>query len=101
MTNVTIPLGVTSIASYTFTDCTKLETVEIPASVTNICDRAFYGCKKLKNITVKTKKLDVKKVGKSAFKGINSKATIKVPKSKYKAYKILLKKKGVGKKVSL
>ena len=61
--------------------------------------QAFCGCKKLKNITVKTKKLTTKKVGSKAFSKIHSKATIKVPKSKYKSYKTLFKKDGAGKKV--
>jgi len=43
--------------------------------------------------------LKLKNVGKKAFKGINSKAVIKVPKSKYKTYKNILTKRGVGKKV--
>ena len=62
---------------------------------------AFYKCTKLKNIVIKSKNLKLKNVGKKAFKGINSKALIKVPKSKYKAYKNILTKRGVGKKVKI
>ena len=62
---------------------------------------AFYGCKKLKNVTIKTTKLTDKKVGSKAFKGIHSKATIKVPKTKVKSYTSMLKKKGIGKGVKV
>ncbi|MBQ8197844.1 MAG: leucine-rich repeat protein, partial [Lachnospiraceae bacterium] len=62
---------------------------------------AFSGCKKLKNITIKTTKLKTKKVGANAFKNIKSNATIKVPKKKLKAYKSMLKKKGVGAKAKI
>ncbi|MBQ8198875.1 MAG: leucine-rich repeat protein, partial [Lachnospiraceae bacterium] len=62
---------------------------------------AFSGCKKLKNITIKTTKLKTKKVGANAFKNIKSNATIKVPKKKVKAYKSMLKKKGVSTKAKI
>lgn len=94
-----IKYKVTGIASKAFRNNKYITKVTIGKYVQKIGSGAFYKCKKLKNITIKTKKLSTKKVGKSAFKGINSKATIKVPKSKYKAYKKLLKKKGVGRKV--
>lgn len=45
-------------------------------------------------------KLKAAKVGKNAFKGIKSSATIKVPKAKLKAYKTMLYKKGVSKKAT-
>ena len=63
--------------------------------------KAFYKCSKLKTITVKTSKLTFKTVGANAFNGIYAKATIKVPKAKLKAYSTLLKKTGVGKKVTI
>ena len=66
---------------------------------TPIGKKAFYNCKKLKKIVVKTSTL--KKVGANAFKGINAKATIRVPKKKLAAYKKLLKEKGIGKKVKI
>lgn len=67
--------------------------------VTQINGKAFAGCSKLKKITIKAKSL--KKVGKKAFKGIHKKAVIKVPKSKWKAYKKLFKKKGQAKSVKI
>ncbi len=91
-----IKYKVTAIANNAFKNCTKLKKVTIGKNVSKIGKKAFYKCKKLKTIVIKTKKLSAKKVGGKAFKGINKKATIKVPKTKYKSYKKWLKKKGVG-----
>lgn len=52
----------------------------------------FTGCSGLKYLTVKTKKLTSKTVGKGAFKKLNKKAKIKVPKSKLKLYAKILKR---------
>jgi arabinogalactan endo-1,4-beta-galactosidase len=89
----------TTINASAFAKCTALTKITIPAKVTKIGSKAFYGCTKLKTVTIKTKKLTTKKVGSKAFTKISSKATIKVPASKLKAYKKLLSKKGItGKK---
>lgn len=97
--SVTIGKNVTSIGASAFEGCTALTKVVIPAKVKKIGKKAFYGCKKLKNVTIKTKKLTDKTVGSKAFGKIHSKAVVKVPKAKLKAYKKILKKKGIsGKK---
>lgn len=96
-----VTLKVTKIASNAYKGCTKLKKVTIGANVSSIGSKAFYGCKNLKSITIKTTKLTKKKVGNRAFKGINAKATIKVPKSKLKSYKSILKAKGVGSKAKI
>lgn len=98
---VTIGANVTSIGDKAFYKCTALTKITIPSKVTKIGKSAFYGCKNLKNITIKTTKLTTKKVGSKAFYGIHKKATIKVPKSKLKAYKTMLKGKGIGKSVNV
>lgn len=67
--------------------------------VTAINAKAFSGCKKLKKITVKSK--TITKVGKNAFKNIHKKCVIKVPASKLKKYKKLMKKKGQAKTVKI
>ena len=84
--SVTIGKYVTSIENNAFFKCTSLKKIIIPASVTKIGKKAFYGCGKLKSITIKTKKLKSKSVGTQAFKGINKKAVIKVPKKQKKEY---------------
>ena len=94
---VTIGKNVTTIGSKAFYKCTALSNITIPSKVTKIESNAFYGCKKLKSITIKATKLTTKTVGKNAFKGMYTKATIKVPKSKYKSYISLLKARGVSK----
>lgn len=74
---------------------------DIPIKTSKIGKQAFCGCKKLKNTVIKTKSLTTKKEGGKAFGAIHSRAMIKVPKSKMKAYKKLLEKKGVGSKAKL
>ena len=92
---------VTSIAPKAFMNNKKLKKVVIPATIRSIGKQAFAGCKNLKKITVKTPYLTKKSVGAKAFKGIYTKATIKVPKKKKKAYQSLFKAKGTGKKVKI
>ena len=91
--------NVTSIAKNALKGKTKVTSVTIGSKVTTIGASAFEGCKKLKTITISSKVL--KTVGKNAFKGIDSKATIKTPKGKLSSYKKILKNKGQGSKVSI
>lgn len=81
---------VTSIAANAFKNCKNLKTVVIPKTVTTIGKNAFSGAKKLKKITIQGTALT--SIGKNAFKNVSKKAVVKVPKSKKKAYKKLLKK---------
>lgn len=99
--SVTLGSQVTEIGAKAFSKCTALTKITIPAKVSRIGKKAFYGCKKLKNITIKTKKLTAKSVGSQAFKGIYAKVSIKVPKTKRKAYRKLLKAKGAGTKAKI
>ena len=90
---------VTEIGASAFSGCKKAKSATIGSNVTKIGSKAFYNCKALTKITVKSKKL--KSVGKNALKNINSKAKVKVPKSKLKAYKKLFKSKGQKKTVKI
>ncbi|MDE6026340.1 MAG: leucine-rich repeat domain-containing protein [Lachnospiraceae bacterium] len=72
---------------------------DMQKNVKKIGKQAFNGCKKLKSITISTTKLKSSNVGANAFKGIYSKATVKVAKSKKVAYQKLIKSKGAGKNV--
>lgn len=90
---------VTSIAANAFKNCKKMTKVTIGKNIKKIGKNVFYKCSKLKKIVIKTENLT--SVGKNALKGINSKATIKVPKAKYSAYKKLLKSKGQKKTVKI
>ena len=90
---------VTSIANKAFKGDKKLKKVVIGKNVQVIGKRAFEKTKNLRSITIKS--VSLKKVGRSAFKGIHAKARIKVPAKKMKAYKRLLKKKGQKSSVKL
>lgn len=99
--SITLGKNVTSIGNKAFYKCTRLTKITIPSKVKKIGKQAFYNCRKLKNITIKTSKLTSGRVGSKAFKGIHSKAVIKVPKKKLKSYRKLLKARGIGKKVKV
>lgn len=99
--NVTLGKNVTSIGNKAFYKCLRLTKITIPSKVKKIGKQAFYNCKKLKNITIKTSKLTRGRIGSKAFKGIHSKAVIKVPKKKLKTYKKILRAKGIGKRVKV
>lgn len=94
--SIKLPSDVSTVGSQAFYKCARLKSITLPAEVGTIGKQSFYNCKNLKTITVKTKKLTASKVGSDAFKGIHSKAVIKIPKNKFNAYKKMLKKKGVG-----
>ena len=96
---VTMGANVKTIGKNAFYNCTALKKIVLPKTVINVGSKAFYGCKKLLNITIKSTKLTTKNVGSKAFTKAGSsnykKMVLKVPKSKLKAYKKMLKKRGV------
>ncbi len=51
ITNISLPVGMTSIGTQTFVNCTNLTNIQIPNSVTNISYGAFMGCNSLTSIT--------------------------------------------------
>lgn len=79
-----------------FYKCIALTKFTLQSKVKKIGKSTFYGCKKMKSVTIKTTKLKTKYVGSKAFKGIHAKAVVKVPSNKRKAYKKLLKSKGIS-----
>ena len=92
---------VSTIGKKAFRGCTAMTNFYEGGSLTKLGADSFYGDKKLKTITLNSKKLTKTSVGKNAFKGIYSKATIRVPGSKKKVYQTYLKGKGQGKKVKI
>ena len=90
---------VTGISASAFKNCKNLRSVVIGKNVQVIAKNAFAGCSRLKKVTIKSVK--IKKIGKNAFKDINKKAVIKIPKSKNKTYKKLLKKSGLKRTVRI
>ena len=99
--NITVGSNVTSIGKSAFEKCTKLKTVTVGKNVTKIGKNAFGGCKNLKTLSINTTKLTKKGLASGSFKGISKKTVVKVPKGKVKAYKKLLRSKGLDKKVSV
>ena len=80
---------VTAVASQAFKGNKNLTNITIGRGITKIGNEAFAGCKNLKKITVTAGNLTT--IRKSAFKGINKKATITVKGAK-KAKTTLIKK---------
>lgn len=94
--SVTFPAKLTAIGDKGFYKCTSLGSIVIPSKVNKIGKSAFYGDRKLKKITVKSTKLTNKNVGANAFKGTDSKATVRVPGKKLSSYRKLFKSKGMS-----
>ncbi|MBR4758704.1 MAG: leucine-rich repeat domain-containing protein [Lachnospiraceae bacterium] len=99
VTKVKIASSITMIGANCFEGCTKLQQVTVGKGLKEIGKNAFKNCKKLTLIQLKGTKL--KKVGKSALKGVNAKCKIKVPKARVKAYAKLFKGKGQKKSVKV
>ena len=89
---------VVSIRAKAFANRRKLQKVIIGKNVTSIGRKAFYNCRKLKKVIIKTTKLTKKRVGSAAFKKTAKNIVFKLPAKNYKAYKKVLKKKGVSRK---
>lgn len=113
-TKITIPATVkinkvtykvTSIANKALKNNKKVTQVVIGKNVTKIGSQAFYGCKNLKKMTIQSKSLQSKNVGAKAFTKAGSakykKLVVKVPSSKVKTYKKMLRSKGLSKQVTV
>ena len=77
---------VTSIGAKAFNGSKKLTKVTIGTNIKKISNNAFFKCKSLKMVTIKSVLLTKKTASKRAFKGVNKKMVIKVPKKVKKAY---------------
>ena len=89
---------VTEVDANAFKGCGVTKIV-IGKNVTKIAKNAFNGCKNLKLVIIKSTKL--KSIGKNAFKGVNAKIKIKVPKKCLNKYKKMIKKAGAPKKAKV
>ena len=92
---------VTSVAGSAFRKNKKIKKVFVGSNVETIGANAFYGCKSLKKLTVKTTRLTSKGLGKKAWKGIQAKASVRVPAGKQKTYQKLFYKKGMSRKIKI
>ena len=75
LTNIEIPIGVTSIGDRAFSGCSNLTSIEIPSSVKSIGDSAFYNCSALTSIEIPS---SVTSIGDSAFQYCNKLENITV-----------------------
>lgn len=92
---------ITSIGAKAFYKNDTLEDLFIGYSIKKIDKKAFYGCKSLKSIVIDTLHLKSGNIGADAFKKVNKNVRVYVPKSKYKTYKKLLKRAGIGSKAAI
>ena len=92
---------VTSVGEKAFYKNRSLKKIVISGYIEKINAKAFYGCTSLKEITITSTKLKTGSIGANAFKKVNKNVRIIVPTSKYKAYKKLLKKAGIGAKAQI
>ena len=90
---------VTSVGEKAFYKNKSLKSIVISGYIEKIDAKAFYGCTSLKEITITSTKLG--SIGANAFKKVNKNVRVIVPTSKYKAYKKLLKKAGIGTKAKI
>ena len=89
---------IVKIGHRAFANCISLNKIIIPGSVRSIGKQAFCNCKKLRSIIINTSTLSGKTVGSKAFAGTYKKPTVKVPAKQMKAYKKLLKARGMSSK---
>ncbi|SKA72123.1 Leucine rich repeat-containing protein [Eubacterium uniforme] len=88
---------VTEIQKNAFSKLKKLEKVTIGKNVKFIGEGVLANCKNLKKVTFKT--VIIKKIGMGAFAETPEEFIIKVPKTKFKKYRKLLKKAGYEGKI--
>ena len=81
-----ITYKVTSIGAKAFNSNKKLKKVTIGANIAKISNNVFYKCRSLKTVIIKSVLLTKKTANKKAFKGVNKKMVIKVPKKMKKVY---------------
>ena len=76
LTNVAFPRSVTNIGSQSFKSCTSLTSITIPSSVDRTGSSAFYNCTKLTNVTIEK---GVTRIGSGMFKGCTDLTGITIP----------------------
>ena len=78
LAGITIPSGVTSIGYSAFMYCNGLTSIEIPSGVTSIDWYAFQNCSSLTSIEIPS---SVTRIGRLAFDGCTGLASIEIPSS--------------------
>lgn len=93
--------NVKSIGKNAFYGCKSLSNVAIGENTRRIGDNCFSRCSNLRKMDIYSTYLTKTSVRKCAFKGIYSKALIKVPARCLKSYKSLMVLRGISKKAKI
>lgn len=101
LASINLGNNVKIIGSNAFSNCSKLTKLVIPSKVTKIGSNAFSGCKNIKTLVIKSKKLTSKGVSRKAFKNLPATVQVQVPTGKLKAYKKLLRQRGLNTKAKM
>ena len=75
---LTIPMGITKIAAFAFSNCNCLSSVVIPTSITTIEQATFSNCSRLISVTIPS---SVTSIGAGAFELCTSLTNIDIPQS--------------------
>ena len=78
LNSINISNSVTKIGMYAFKGCLSLESINISDSVTEICVSAFEGCSSLRSISIPN---SVKEIAREAFKDCSSLKSVNIPNS--------------------
>ena len=96
-----ISYSVTSVCERAFRSNKKVTKVSLGSRVDKIGKEAFANCRNIKVLYIYSPRLKASDIGENAFKGINKRVKISVPKAKMKEYKELFLEKGLSKQTSV
>ena len=96
-----ISYSVTSVCERAFRSNRRVTKVSLGSRVDKIGKEAFANCRNIKVLYIYSPRLKASDIGENAFKGINKRVKISVPKAKMKEYKELFCEKGLSKQTSV
>lgn len=96
-----ISYSVTSVCERAFRSNKRVTKVSLGSRVDKIGKEAFANCRNIKVLYIYSPRLKASDIGENAFKGINKRVKISVPKAKMKEYKELFREKGLSKQTSV
>ena len=96
-----ISYSVTSVCERAFRSNKRVKKVSLGSRVDKIGKEAFANCRNIKVLYIYSPRLKASDIGENAFKGINKRVKISVPKAKMKEYKELFREKGLSKQTSV
>lgn len=96
-----ISYSVTSVCERAFRSNKRVKKVSLGSRVDKIGKEAFANCRNIKVLYIYSPRLKASDIGENAFKGINKRVKLSVPKAKMKEYKELFREKGLSKQTSV